>query len=49
MNQGISRALPVFNRGQCGEHAFEDAMRKTEATLANVDRGGELAIVRCAA
>ena len=46
----IIRELPVLHCAQCGEHAFEDAvMQKIETTLANVDRGAELEIVRFAA
>ena len=46
----IIRDLPLLHCQQCGEHAFEDAvMKKIEVTLASVDRGAELEVVRYAA
>ncbi len=46
----IIRELPVLQCGECGEHAFTDAvMARIEETLANVDSGAELEIVRFAA
>ena len=45
----IIRDLPLHQCMQCGEHLFEDAiMRKIETTLAKVDRGAELEVVRFA-
>lgn len=46
----IIRDLPVLQCGECGEHAFADAvMARIEETLAQVDNGADLAIVRYAA
>ena len=46
----IIKDLPVLQCGECGEHAFTDAvMAKVEEALAKVDSGAELKIVRFAA
>jgi YgiT-type zinc finger domain-containing protein len=46
----IIKELPVLQCEECGEHAFTDAvMERIEATLAKVDHGAELEIVRFAA
>jgi YgiT-type zinc finger domain-containing protein len=46
----IIKELPVLQCDECGEHAFTDAvMQSIEATLAKVDQGAELEIVRFAA
>lgn len=46
----IIKDLPVFQCGECGEHAFADAvMGRIEQVLAGTDRSAELEIVRYAA
>ena len=46
----IIKDLPVLHCGECGEHAFIDAvMAKIEEALAKVDESAELEIVKFAA
>ncbi len=46
----IIKDLPVLQCGECGEHAFTDAvMAKIEEALAKVDASAELEIVKFAA
>ena len=46
----IIKDLPILQCGECGEHAFADAvMKKIEEALTSVDKSAELEVIRIAA